>query len=100
MANVIGDDDVRHNWETVYDSTIKPKEKERKGMEAVDHPKHYNTGKIEVITFIDDQNLGFSLGNCIKYICRAEHKGKRLQDLKKARFYLNHEIEKLEAIFK
>lgn len=64
--------------------------------EAVHHPKHYNSGKIEVIDFIDDQKLGFALGNTIKYICRADHKGTKIQDLEKAAWYLNHEIEKLK----
>lgn len=63
---------------------------------TVVHPKHYNTGNIEVKDFIRDQKLNFPLGNAVKYICRAEHKGKPLEDLKKARFYLTDEIEALE----
>jgi hypothetical protein len=61
---------------------------------AVDHPKHYNMGKIEAITAINDWKLGFELGNAVKYIARAEHKGNALQDLEKAAWYLNHEIQK------
>lgn len=64
---------------------------------AVNHPSHYNQGKIEVIEAIDDWKLGFSLGNAVKYIARAGHKGDRLEDLRKAAWYLNHEIKKLEA---
>lgn len=64
--------------------------------EAVNHPSHYNTGQIEVIEVIDDWQLGFCLGNVVKYVARAGHKGDRLEDLKKAAWYLNHEIE-LEA---
>lgn len=64
--------------------------------DPVEHPPHYNTGKIEVIAFIDDQQLGFSLGNALKYICRAPHKGRELEDLKKAAWYLAHEIARLE----
>lgn len=46
----------------------------RNHQDAVDHPAHYNTGSIEVIDFIEDQRLGFHLGNVVKYICRAPHK--------------------------
>jgi hypothetical protein len=63
---------------------------------AVDHPQHYNQGKFEVIDVIDDWHLGFALGNCIKYIARAAHKGKELEDLKKALWYLEHHIKSLE----
>jgi hypothetical protein len=62
--------------------------------DQVINPKHYNTGKIEVIDFIEDQNLGFHLGNVIKYICRAKHKGKEMQDLEKALWYLQRYMEK------
>lgn len=74
------------------------KELETKAIETdqVNHPAHYNAGSIEVIDAIDDWDLGFSLGNAVKYIARADHKGKKLEDLKKAQWYLNHEIERLE----
>jgi hypothetical protein len=61
-------------------------------LEAVNSPKHYNTGDIEVIDAIEDWKLGFNLGNAIKYIARADHKGNREQDLKKAQYYLNKEL--------
>lgn len=64
--------------------------------EAVDHPSHYNSGKIEVIDFIDDQKLNFSRGCVVKYVSRAKHKGNELEDLKKAMWYLQHEIELVE----
>lgn len=65
--------------------------------EAVDHPAHYNTGKIEIVAAIDDWRLGFSLGNAVKYIARAGKKdpAKTLEDLRKARWYLDREIERL-----
>jgi hypothetical protein len=44
--------------------------------DAVNHPAHYNTGKLEVITVIEDWKLDFNLGNAVKYIARARHKGK------------------------
>lgn len=65
-------------------------------MSTVDHPKHYNAGRIEVIDAIEDWKLGFHLGNVVKYVARAEHKGKPLEDLQKAQWYLNRAIAKLE----
>ena len=64
--------------------------------DAVDHPSHYNTGKIEVIDAIEDWGLGFALGNAVKYIARAAHKGRLIEDLRKARWYLDREIQRLE----
>lgn len=63
---------------------------------SVNHPKHYNVGRFEVIDVIDDWNLDFCLGNAVKYIARAGHKGDRVTDLQKAVWYLNHEIENTE----
>jgi len=69
--------------------------------EMVNHPDHYQNGEdntYEVIKVIDAWNLGFCLGNTVKYIARAGKKDpkKELEDLKKAAWYLNHEIEKLQ----
>ena len=60
---------------------------------AVEHPKHYNAGSIEVWDAIEDWGLGFLLGNVIKYVVRAGKKGDRLEDLLKAREYINKAIE-------
>ena len=57
-------------------------------MSKVNHPKHYNQGKFEVIDVIEDWKLGFHLGNAIKYIARANHKGKTKEDIDKAIWYL------------
>lgn len=67
--------------------------------DMVNHPPHYTDGKIEVIDFIDDKNLSYCLGNSVKYIARAGKKDpkKKIEDLRKAAWYLNHEIEKLTA---
>lgn len=64
---------------------------------AVNHPKHYNTGKYEVIDVIYDWQLDFSLGNAVKYIARAGKKdqSKTIEDLKKAVWYIEHEISLL-----
>lgn len=64
-------------------------------INAIDHPSHYNRGKIEVIDFIEDQGLSFHLGNVIKYIARAGSKGDKLEDLKKARWYLDRYINEV-----
>lgn len=65
--------------------------------EAVDHPSHYlKDSGIEVIDAIDAWGLGFCEGKVVKYVARAEHKGRQLEDLKKARWYLEHRIQQLE----
>lgn len=67
--------------------------------EAVDHPAHYGgaDNPYEEIKVIEAWSLGFCLGNAIKYISRAGKKGDALTDLKKARWYLDHEIARMEA---
>lgn len=67
--------------------------KDRDNM--IDHPSHYNKGKIEVIAFIEDQGLSFHLGNVIKYVARAGAKGDKLEDLKKAQWYLDRYINEV-----
>jgi len=64
--------------------------------DAVNHPSHYKTGGIETIDYIEAKQLGYHLGNVVKYVSRADHKGKQLEDLKKARWYLDREIQRLE----
>ena len=67
--------------------------------DPVNHPSHYTDGKIEVIDFIEDKNLNFHLANAVKYISRAGKKdpSKEIEDLKKARWYLDRYIQKLES---
>lgn len=64
-------------------------------MSAVDHPNHYNSGKIEVIDYIEDQNLNFHLANAVKYISRAGKKDveKTVEDLQKAIWYIQRYID-------
>ena len=72
--------------------------------DAVNHPPHYNDGKIEVIDYINDKKMNFNRGNVIKYVSRAGKKAskglddlaKEIQDLEKAAFYLNDEIKRLK----
>ena len=69
-------------------------------MEQVNHPQHYGgqDNPYEAIKVIDAWNLGFSLGNTVKYISRAGKKGKdkELEDLRKAAWYLQHHIDTIE----
>jgi hypothetical protein len=65
-------------------------------LDPVNSPSHYRVGGIETIDFIEAKDLGYNLGNVVKYITRAHHKGELLQDLKKAQWYLNREVGKLE----
>ena len=64
-------------------------------FDNVNHPAHYKVGGIETIDFIDAKQLGYNLGNVIKYVSRADHKDNKVEDLKKAQWYLNREISKL-----
>lgn len=65
--------------------------------EAVNHPQHYGGADnvYEAIRVIEAWNLGFCLGNTVKYISRAGKKDDLIQDLRKAAWYLNREIELL-----
>ena len=65
-------------------------------VDNVNRPQHYTFGAIEVIDAIEAWDLGFHLGNVVKYVARSEHKGGQLEDLKKAQWYLNRKIGKLE----
>ena len=66
-----------------------------KKEDVINHPLHYTRGKIEVIDFIEDQQLPYHLGNVIKYIARAGYKGDKVEDLKKARWYLDRYINEV-----
>lgn len=62
-------------------------------FDVVNHPPHYKVGGVETIDFIEAKGLNYHLGNVVKYITRADHKGDRLENLKKAQWYLAREIE-------
>jgi hypothetical protein len=68
--------------------------------ESVNHPAHYGgeDNPYEAIKVVEAWSLGFCLGNVVKYVSRAGKKGDPLEDLKKARWYLDREIENLERI--
>lgn len=93
---------VPEGWEPIHisikDSDSEKKDSEKITNDSVNHPSHYASGKIEVIDFIEDKELGFHLGNAIKYISRAGKKDpdKTIEDLKKAIWYINRQISVLE----
>ena len=62
--------------------------------DPVNHPAHYKVGGIETIEFIEAKQLNYNMGNAVKYISRADHKGNKKQDLEKAVWYLNRELAK------
>ena len=71
--------------------------------DSVNHPAHYNYGNVEVIDYIRDcigiqGEYYFCIGNCIKYISRAEYKNNKLQDLMKCKWYLTRAIEDLDEM--
>jgi len=64
--------------------------------DPVNNPAHYTVGGIETIDFIEAKKLGYNLGNVIKYLTRADHKGNKMEDLRKAQWYLAREINSLK----
>lgn len=69
-------------------------------VEAVDHPDHYGgaDNPYEAIKVVEAWELDFHLGNVVKYVSRAGKKGDALEDLKKARWYLERKIANLEKV--
>ena len=87
-------DKPTEDWATLATFTLgKP------AADLVNHPPHYKHGGVETIDFIEAKGLGYHLGNVVKYISRAGLKGTNtgLEDLKKARWYLDRAIEKNEV---
>ena len=68
----------------------------QKQDDPVDHPSHYNHG-IEMWDVVESWGLGAEEAQVLKYICRAKHKGKELEDLRKASWYLNRRIKQLKS---
>ena len=84
----------KQKWSKVVVATSNAPLLEEKN-DPVNHPAHYKTGGIETIDFIEAKGLNYHLGNVVKYVTRADHKGNRKEDLLKAQWYLNREIAKL-----
>ena len=72
---------------------IKPKIKKEEKFDPINKPKHYNQGGVEVYEFIKSNKFGYAQGNVIKYVSRYRYKGTPIQDLLKARWYLNKLID-------
>lgn len=70
----------------------------RAGNDPVNHPSHYCMGGIEVLDAIEAWGLDYHLGNVVKYVARAGRKdpGKTVEDLEKARFYLDRKIRRMK----
>lgn len=104
LKSLIANEDAEPEWRKIenYNKYYTMEKDER-----VCHPSHYTWLKdlcgIEVIDIT--RHMNFNLGNCIKYVLRAGHKTeqgmtnkeKQIEDLKKAQFYINDEIKRLEA---
>ena len=91
------------NYFDVYDG-FKPSKDIGKVEEPdmVNHPDHYTVGGVETLDVIEaklsqSEFQGYCLGNILKYLMRAGYKGKQLEDLKKAQFYLNRMIDSYES---
>lgn len=90
---------VKGEWKTLsIASSNTPMQVEmfEPAADPVNHPAHYKVGGIETIDFIEAKKLNYNIGNVVKYLTRADHKGNRKQDLEKALWYLNREISTLK----
>jgi hypothetical protein len=68
-----------------------------KKTDKINHPSHYTVGKIEIIDFIEDQKFTYNIGNAVKYLSRAPYKNDQIDDMKKAIWYINREIARLDT---
>ena len=96
--------DAQRNWHIIEEDSIGPTliESLQEAVDMVDKPAHYNNGGIECIDYLKDNMswegyTGYLEGNCKKYLHRWRYKAKPLEDLKKARWYLDRLIGELEG---
>ena len=90
-------DETIANWKTLsITSSNMPMQIEMFETDPVDHPAHYKVGGIETIDFIEAKKLNYNIGNVVKYLTRADYKGNKLEDLRKAQWYLTREISTLK----
>lgn len=68
--------------------------------DPVNHPKHYTSHPSGVECITVTEHMGFNVGNAVKYLWRADEKGNALEDLKKARWYVDREIARREHVTK
>jgi hypothetical protein len=81
-----------NNTEITYSDFIASLQPTEQQPDMVNHPKHYNVDGYEVIDIIDAFKLNFNMGNALKYLLRADRKGNKEQDINKAIWYLQREI--------
>jgi len=77
-------------------TTLDALDKIKDRPDPVNHPPHYKTGGVDTIDFIEAKDLNYRLGNVVKYVSRAGKKGDPIEDLKKALWYLDREINARE----
>jgi hypothetical protein len=82
-------------WQPPELLPVPPITMEEPQADPVNHPAHYKVGGIETIDFIEAKGLTYHLGNAVKYISRADHKGNRKQDLEKAKWYIDRAIAQI-----
>lgn len=73
---------------------------QEKKHDVITWPEHYAIGDIQPINIIETFKLDYHCGTIIKYICRAQYKGKFLEDLKKAKWFLDRRIQLEENVSK
>jgi predicted DNA-binding protein YlxM (UPF0122 family) len=73
-----------------------PSISESQDDDMINSPHHYTAGGVETIDFIEAKGLGYHLGNVVKYVSRSQFKDNRIEDLMKAKWYLERAIEQLE----
>lgn len=74
-----------------------PPNPHRPATDAVNHPVHYNRHPSGIECIQITEHMGFNLGNAVKYIWRADLKADAIEDLKKARWYIDRELQKRET---
>ena len=85
-----------HSWNAPLGER-KATETKRLDQASVDHPPHYQAPNgMEAIDIIEGFELGFNIGNAVKYLLRAGRKGDRATDIAKARWYCERELARLE----
>lgn len=96
-GNEIYEEDCTNDAPTYPQEQLADIEHREAVNEAVNHPDYYKRGGVEAIDAIEAWELGFNLGNVVKYIARAGRKtADSLQDLRKAAWYLDREIKRRE----
>ena len=92
-------DEIEKSYDDYWDEVFNDYSPEEQMNDVVNNPSHYTSGKYEAISIIEDATSdlegikAFACGNALKYIIRHNKKGKPVEDLNKAIFYINKLIE-------